>query len=206
MSDKRLIILDYGAGNLRSVVNAVRSVCGEPVVTGNPADIPGAGIVILPGVGSAACVMDGLKHHGMVDALLRYIESGRPFLGVCLGLQVLFDSTEEGGCKCLGVLPGKVKKFSQGLKVPHMGWNQVRQKRQHPIFDGVPDGANFYFVHSFYAAPIDGSIIAGETDYGDTFCSVVARGSLVATQFHPEKSGPDGLRIYSNFIGMARRC
>ena len=200
------VIIDYGAGNLRSVVNAVRRAGGEGRVTSQAGDISRADAVILPGVGAAACVLDGLNGHGLKESLLEFIASGKPFLGVCLGLQVLFDATEEGGCRCLGVVPGTVKKFAPGLKIPHMGWNQVKQKQQHAIFAGITDNSNFYFVHSYYALPADPSFIAGETEYGLTFCSVAARDNLVATQFHPEKSGPDGLKIYANFLKMAGAC
>ena len=203
MADIKLVIIDYGAGNLRSVVNAVRFIGGEPVVSSSAADVARAQAVILPGVGAAGCVMDGLARHRLQAAVLDYIKRGKPFLGVCLGLQVLFDSTEEGECKCLGVVPGRVKRFALGLKIPHMGWNQVRQRQAHPIFEGIADNADFYFVHSYYGVPEDKSFIAGETDYGVSFCSAVARGNLVATQFHPEKSGRDGLRIYANFLKMA---
>ena len=200
------VIIDYGAGNLRSVVNAVRYIGGAPVVSRDAADIVRAAAVILPGVGAAACVMDGLKTRDLKDALLEYIGRGKPFLGVCLGLQVLFDATEEGDCRCLGVVPGRVKKFAPGLKIPHMGWNQVKQRQAHPIFTDIADNADFYFVHSYYGVPEDPSFILGETDYGLKFCSVVARGNLVATQFHPEKSGRDGLKIYANFLRMAAAC
>jgi imidazole glycerol-phosphate synthase subunit HisH len=197
------VIIEYGAGNLRSVVNAVRSLGYEPVVTDRTGAIKDAAALILPGVGAAACVMDGLREHKLVDTVRTYITDGKPFLGVCLGLQVLLDMTDEGYCQCLGIIPGRVKRFSPGLKVPHMGWNQVRQKQPHPIFNGIPDNANFYFVHSYYAEPADRTVIAGETDYGLAFCSVVARRNMVATQFHPEKSGANGLKLYDNFLGMA---
>jgi len=199
----RPVIIDYGAGNLRSVVNAVRYIGGEPLVSSRAGDIAEARAVILPGVGAAACVMDGIKKHDLQEALLEYIARGKPFLGVCLGLQVLFDSTEEGECRCLGIVAGRVKKFAPGLKIPHMGWNQVKQKMTHPIFEGVPDSANFYFVHSYYGVPEDDSLIAGETEYGVAFCSVLAQGNMAATQFHPEKSGEQGLKIYANFLKMA---
>ncbi len=204
MPELKPVIVDYGAGNLRSVVNAVRFVGGEPLVSSSPQDISRAPALILPGVGAAACVMDGLVRCGLKGALLDFIASGKPFLGVCLGLQVLFEATEEGGgYECLGVVPGRVRKFAPGLKIPHMGWNQVKQRFSHPIFEGVPDGADFYFVHSYYGAPDDASYTLGETDYGVSFCSAVARGNLVATQFHPEKSGQNGLKIYANFLRMA---
>jgi imidazole glycerol-phosphate synthase subunit HisH len=197
------VIIEYGAGNLRSVVNAVRALGYEPLVTDRTGAIKEAAAIILPGVGAAGCVMNGLREHKLADTVQAYITDGKPFLGVCLGLQVLFEMTDEGYCQCLGIIPGRVKKFMPGLKIPHMGWNQVRQKQTHPVFGGIPDNANFYFVHSYYAEPLDKSVIAGETDYGLTFCSVIARDKLVATQFHPEKSGANGLKLYDNFFRMA---
>jgi glutamine amidotransferase len=197
------VIIEYGAGNLRSVVNAVRALGYEPLVTDRTGAIKEAAALILPGVGAAGCVMNGLREHKLVDTVQAYITDGKPFLGVCLGLQVLFEMTDEGYYQCLGLIPGRVKRFVPGLKIPHMGWNQVRQKQAHPVFDGIPDNANFYFVHSYYAEPLDKSVIAGETDYGLTFCSAIARGKLVATQFHPEKSGVNGLKLYDNFFRMA---
>lgn len=198
-----IAIIDYGAGNLRSVVNAVSRLGYQPKVTSSPAEVLNAQAVILPGVGAAADTMENLKTLGLASPIQRFIARGRPFLGVCIGLQILFAGTEEGGWhECLGIIPGRVRKLPSGLKIPHMGWNQVKQKVSHPIFEGIPDGANFYFVHSYYVEPNDGSLVAGETEYGMPFCSVIARGNLVATQFHPEKSGEFGLRMYANFLEM----
>ena len=141
---------------------------------------------------------------GLADTIGQLIAEERPFLGVCLGLQILFTSTEEGGGhECLGIIPGQVRKLPPGLKIPHMGWNQVKQMISHPVFEGIPDEANFYFVHSYYVEPEDRSLVAGETEYGIRICSVIARGNLVATQFHPEKSGEIGLKLYDNFIRLA---
>jgi glutamine amidotransferase len=198
-----ITIIDYGAGNLRSVINAVSRLGYQPEVTSSAGDLLNAQVVILPGVGAAAETMENLKRLGLVSPIQRFIAEGRPFLGVCIGMQVLFAGTEEGGWhECLDIIPGRVKKLPSGLKIPHMGWNQVKQKVSHPIFDGIPDGANFYFVHSYYVEPNDGSLVAGETEYGMPFCSVIARENLVATQFHPEKSGESGLRMYANFLEM----
>ena len=199
-----IAIIDYGAGNLRSVVNAVSKLGYRPQVTTSPDDVLNARAVILPGVGAAADTMANLKKLGLVSPIRRFIADGHPFLGVCIGLQILFTSTEEGGGhECLDVIPGVVRKLPSGLKIPHMGWNQVKQKVSHPVFDGIPDGANFYFAHSYYVEPDDRSLVAGETEYGISICSVIAKGNLVATQFHPEKSGEVGLKIYDNFIRFA---
>ncbi len=201
---KVITIIDYGAGNLRSVVNAVNRLGYQPKVTNLAADVLAADLVIFPGVGAAAAAMANLQALGLDNSIRQLISEERPFLGICLGLQVLFTATEEGGgYKCLDILPGQVRKLPAGLKTPHMGWNQVKQAVDHPIFAGIPDNANFYFVHSYYADPEDKSLIAGKTTYGVTFGSVIARGNLVVTQFHPEKSGEIGLKIYANFISMA---
>lgn len=199
---KAVVIIDYGAGNLRSVARAVAHVGFDPVVTERATDVTSARRVILPGVGAAADTMRNLRERGLVEPVLEYIGSGRPFFGVCMGLQALLTASEEGGeHACLGVIPGRVVRFPRGgLKVPHMGWNRVRQLREHPLFRGVPDDSYFYFVHSYYPQPEDRSVVIGETDYGVTFASVVARERLVATQFHPEKSGATGLRLYHNFL------
>lgn len=199
-----ITIIDYGAGNLRSVTNAVARLGYEVRITSNPSEVQKARAVILPGVGAAADTMNNLEVLGMVEPIRQYIAEGRPFFGVCIGLQVLFTGTEEGGWhECLKVIPGRVKKLPAGLKIPHMGWNQVKQKSVHPVFEGIPDEANFYFVHSYYAEPDDSSLVVGETDYGIPFCSVLAVGNLVATQFHPEKSGEHGIKLYDNFIKFA---
>lgn len=199
-----IAIIDYGAGNLRSVVNAISRLGYPAKITSIPQEVLSAQAVILPGVGAAADTMANLQTLGLVSPIRRCIAEGRPFLGVCIGLQVLFTGTEEGGWhECLDIIPGVVRRLPRGLKIPHMGWNQVRQKNSHPIFDGVPDEANFYFVHSYYVEPNDRSLVAGETEYGVSICSVIARGNLIATQFHPEKSGEVGLKIYDNFIKIA---
>ncbi len=201
---KEVAIIDYGAGNLRSVVNAITSLGYRPRITSSPAEVLAAQVVILPGVGAAATTMASLEKLGLAGPIRQLIADGRPFLGICIGLQVLFSATEEGGGhECLGVISGRVKKLPAGLKVPHMGWNQVQQRLTHPVFSGIEDGANFYFVHSYYVVPDDKSLVAAETEYGLPMCSVIARGNLVATQFHPEKSGQLGLKMYDNFLRLA---
>jgi glutamine amidotransferase len=199
-----IVIVDYGAGNLRSVANAIAKLGYQPRITSDPAEVLKAQAVILPGVGAAADTMANLERLGLANPIRQLVTEGRPFLGVCIGLQVLFTSTEEGGGReCLGIIPGRVRRLPSGLKIPHMGWNQVRQTIAHPVFEGIPDEANFYFVHSYYVEPDDRSLVAGETEYGVRLCSVIARGNLIATQFHPEKSGEIGLRLYDNFIKLA---
>jgi glutamine amidotransferase len=199
-----IAVIDYGAGNLRSVINAITRIGYQARVTSRAEDILEAGAVFLPGVGAAGDTMGSLRKLGLVEPIHRLINEDRPLLCICVGLQVLFTGTEEGGWhECLNVVPGRVKRLPAGLKIPHMGWNQVSQKMQHPIFRDVPDNTNFYFVHSYFGEPEDKSFVAAETDYGIPFCSAVARGNLVATQFHPEKSGELGLRLYDNFLKMA---
>jgi len=197
-------IIDYGAGNLRSVAKAVAKLGYQAEVTDDPKKVLAADVVILPGVGAAGDTMDSLRKLGLVEPIKQVIAENRPFLGICLGVQVLLTATEEsGGYDCLDIIPGTVRLLPPDLKVPHMGWNQVKQKMAHPVFDGIPDDANFYFVHSYYVDPSDRSIVAGETDYGISFCSMVIKDNLMATQFHPEKSGEVGLRLLDNFLRLS---
>jgi glutamine amidotransferase len=201
-----IAIIDYGAGNLRSVSNAVALLGYNARITSAPDEVLSAEAVILPGVGAAADTVSSLKSRGLDKALKEVIARDTPFFAVCVGLQVLFEETEEGGgCQCLGLLPGKVRKLPAGLKVPHMGWNNVKQSQNHPLFAGIEDDEYFYFVHSYYAEPADKATVIGQTDYGLTFASAVARGNMVATQFHPEKSGAAGLKMYANFLKKAIR-
>ena len=200
-----IIIIDYGAGNLRSVANAIARLGYEPTVTSSPSDALEGDAVIFPGVGAAGDTMHSLQKSGMANAIRQLITEARPLFAICVGMQVMFSGTEEGGWReCLGIIPGSVKRLpASGLKIPHMGWNQVKQRVAHPIFDGIPDEANFYFVHGYYGDPEDKSVVAGTTEYGVPICSMAIKGSLAATQFHPEKSGEHGLRMYSNFLKMA---
>lgn len=199
-----IAIIDYGAGNLRSVSRAVALYTPDFVVTQDPADVERAAAVILPGVGAAGDTIRGLERHGMTEVVQATIASGKPYFGICMGLQVLLtESEEDGGTPCLDVYPGIVRRFPKGLTVPHMGWNQVRQTQEHPMFAGIPDDAYFYFVHSYYTDPDDEALTAGATDYGVTFPSVLAQENVFATQFHPEKSAGMGLRLYENFVAWA---
>ena len=196
-----LAVVDYGAGNLRSVLRALASAGAEPVVVADPDAVLRAYALVFPGVGAAGSAMRRLREQGLDEAIREFHRSGRPVLGVCLGLQLLFEwSEEDGGTPGLGLLPGQVRRFPDGLKVPHMGWNRVRLRQDHPLFAGIPDGTYFYFVHSYYAEPADQGFIVGTTDYGVEFASVVGRDNLVATQFHPEKSSRWGLAVYANFL------
>jgi glutamine amidotransferase len=199
-----IVVIDYQSGNLRSVAKALESVGVTPLVTGDPARLESADGLILPGVGSGPAAMAALRERGLVEPLRRFAASGRPFLGVCLGLQLLLERTEEGNAPCLGILRGQVRRLPAGLKVPHMGWNGVQFRKPHPLFRGIPQDTHFYFVHSYYADPVDQEGVAGVTEYGIPFCSVYARDNLVATQFHPEKSGLLGLRVYENFVAFTR--
>ena len=203
-----LVVVDYGAGNLRSVQRALEAVGARPLVTSDPREIETADRLVLPGVGSAKDAMGMLDSLGLSDPLRNYAASGRPFLGVCVGLQLLFDwSDEGGGVECLGIIPGKVKRFDakpeDGLKVPHMGWNSVDVQSEHPFLAGIPDGSFFYFVHSYYAAPTDWATVIGQTTYDVDFAAIVAQKNVTATQFHPEKSADLGLRLYANFVQMS---
>jgi imidazole glycerol-phosphate synthase subunit HisH len=196
-------IVDYGGGNLRSVYNAFRYI-GEAVkVCGSPADLDAADRVVLPGVGSSKDAMDSLKRGGYADSIKRNISAGKPFLGICLGLQLLFDFSEEaGGCNCLGLVPGVVKLFDRdrGVKVPQIGWNTVKFSLNNcPIFRGVDDRSYFYFVHSYYCHSEDSRYVAGVTSYGVDYTSALWKDNLFALQFHPERSQKNGLKILENF-------
>jgi glutamine amidotransferase len=195
-----IVIVDYGAGNLRSVLHAVVHAGLEAIVSDDPTTIRNASGVILPGVGAAADTMANLVGRNLVGVVRDVVSAGTPFLGVCMGMQALFTRSEEGGHHdCLDIFPGIVRRFAPGLSIPHMGWNRVHQVAAHPIWDGIPDGAHFYFVHSYYVEPTDTAVVIGATDYGVRFPAVVARANIVATQCHPEKSADAGLRLYANF-------
>ncbi len=201
-----IIVVDYDAGNLRSVQRALEAVGQRPRVTPDPRDVERAEALVLPGVGSAQDCMRKLAERGLVEPLKAYAASGKPFLGVCVGLQLLFDGSEEGGgVECLGILPGTVRRFPNeaGLKVPQIGWNDVSIARQHALLEDVPDGTYFYFVHSFYADPAYPAMTVGSASYGVDFAAIVAHRNVVATQFHPEKSADLGLRLYANFGRIA---
>ncbi len=199
----RVAILDYQAGNLASVRRALAHLGVEAEVTDDPARIAIADRVIFPGVGAAASCMDNLTARGLDRAIAEFAATGRPLLGVCIGMQLLFERSEEdGGVACLGLLPGTVRRFRPSeptLKVPHMGWSDVTTVAD-PLFDGIDAGSHFYFVHSYFCAPSAGVAVIASADYGGRFCVGVRRGNVAAVQFHPEKSGAYGLRLLANFL------
>ncbi len=198
-------IIDYGMGNLRSVQKAFEKVGHQAIITADPAQVAAADKVVLPGVGAFEDAAAELRRLGLVEPVLEAIDSGKPFLGICLGLQLLFDvSYENGRHEGLGVIPGEVVRFDlpKEFAVPHMGWNQLNIRRRPPILEGVAEGAFVYFVHSYYVAPADAEVIATETDYGIPFCSMIWRDNVFATQFHPEKSQAEGLKILKNFAEL----
>ncbi|MFZ5595413.1 MAG: imidazole glycerol phosphate synthase subunit HisH [Bacillota bacterium] len=202
-----IAIIDYGMGNLRSVEKGFEKVGAKVGIVKDPEEIGRAKGVVLPGVGAFADAMANLKKSGMDVAVRRAVDEGKPFLGICLGLQLLFEASEEWGhSKGLGILPGMVRRLPEGLKVPHMGWNQVRVRRAHPIFSDIPDNSSFYFVHSYYVDPEEDSVKCGVTDYGTEFTSAVARNNVIAIQFHPEKSSTLGLRLLRNFGGIVENA
>ena len=205
-----IAIIDYGMGNLRSVQKGFEKVGSDAVVTQDPRVVLEADKVVLPGVGAFADCMSNLEKGGFVEPLLRVIREGRPFLGICLGLQLLFTEGEEFGVhRGLDIIPGRVVRFPDGmteggeaLKVPHMGWNQLAFKQRPPAFAGLDEGTNVYFVHSYYVRPEDPTVVATTTTYGIEFCSSIWKDNIVATQFHPEKSQEVGLHILKNFASM----
>lgn len=205
-----IALLDYGSGNLRSVEKALLKAGADVRVTKTREGINGANGVVLPGVGAFDDCLNSLQKQELLAATREWIDSGKPFLGICVGYQALFDSSEEfNSCAAgLGIFPGKVVRFGErpGLKVPQIGWNQLDIARSDcPLYRGIPSGSYVYFVHSFYPQPVDESIVATRTTYGDTFASSVWKGNVFATQFHPEKSQAVGLKLLENFVALAEQ-
>lgn len=205
-----IAVIDYGMGNLRSVSKAIEHVAPDRkvVVTSNPDEVAAAGRVVFPGQGAMPDCMREMESRGLRPALIEAARS-KPFLGICIGLQMLFEHSEEGDTRGLGLLPGVVRRFPQArmigakgekLKVPHMGWNEVEQAIKHPLWAGIPDRSRFYFVHSYYPEPADGALVAGWSAYPFRFACAAARGNLFAVQFHPEKSHTAGLQLLANFV------
>lgn len=199
-----IAIIDYGVGNLASITNALNKLEVQSIITANPDDIRNAAALILPGVGAAGEGMKNIRERKLDKVLIETVNNGKPFLGICLGMQLLFEKSEEGNVECLGVLKGEVKKFRKESKVPQIGWNTVgiqsSKFRIKNLFRDIPDKSYFYFVNSYFCVPEDKSIIAAETVYGEKFASVVIKRNILAAQFHPEKSGKVGFILLKNFI------
>lgn len=202
----RVAVVDYGAGNLVSIEQALTFLGAEVRLARRPLDLDGAEAVVVPGVGAAGPAMRRLTRAGLVDPLLRWIALGRPYLGICLGLQLLFDGSDEDGAATFGVIPGRTVRLQDAPTLPHIGWNQVERRREHSLFTGIPDGADLYFVHSYAGEPtgtLGGAVTLAETEHGGRFVSAVDRGNVLGVQFHPERSGGTGLRLLGNFTRWA---
>ena len=202
----RVAVVDYGASNLVSIGQGLDAVDALVTLASSAAGLGEADALVVPGVGAAAPAMDRLRSQGLVEPIRGWIRDGRPYLGICLGLQLLFEGSDEDGAETLGVVPGRTVLLEDAPTLPHIGWNQVTRRRPHPLFDGIPDGADFYFVHS-YAGRLDGpdvdELTLAETVHGRPFLSALARGPLLGVQFHPERSGPAGLQLLANFVRLA---
>ncbi len=199
-------VVDYGAGNLVSIEQALTTVGADVRLVRDAEAIRGADAMVVPGVGAAAPAMARLERRGLVEPIQTWLASNRPFLGICLGLQLLFEASDEDGAETLGVVSGRTMRLEGAPTLPHIGWNQVERTRGHELFDGIDDGADFYFVHSYAGEPADrdaGDVLA-HTEHGRPFVSAVARGPMLGVQFHPERSGVDGLRLLSNFVSLVR--
>jgi glutamine amidotransferase len=199
-----IALIDYGAGNLRSVENALARLGAASTIASTPDDLARARAIIFPGVGAAAPAMAGLRDRGLDTSVIAAIRNRVPFLGICLGMQLLFEWSAEDGAACLGVLPGTVERMKTQQKLPHVGWNTLEHVRPHPVFEGS-EGEAFYFVHSYIVAPRHPTVAAGETTHGVPFVSAIARQGLVGVQFHPERSGSAGLRLLENFVRFANK-
>jgi imidazole glycerol phosphate synthase glutamine amidotransferase subunit len=203
-------VVDYGAGNLVSIHQALSTVGADVRIANNPTDLGGVDAVVVPGVGAAGPAIARLDRQGLTVPIADWLAADRPFLGICLGLQLLFEGSDEDGAVTLGTLPGRAVRLEDAPTLPHIGWNQVERTRTHPLFDGIEDGADFYFVHSYSGAPptagatdTEGLVLA-RTTHGRPFVSAVSRGALVGVQFHPERSGTDGLRLLANFVDLVK--
>ena len=211
----KIVIINTRAANVHSVVKALRKVGANPVITSDPEELASADAAVLPGVGASDAVMTALNSLGLTDPVKQFAASGRPLLCICIGLQVLFNSSEEGDLPGLGLVQGSVKLIPSGMKdklgnkmkVPHIGWNEVHftdgETERNPIFRGIPQGSHFYFVHSYRCVPDEQSEVAATANYGVEVCAAVVRRNVIGTQFHPEKSGSIGLQIYKNFFNLS---
>lgn len=207
--NKSIVVVDYGLGNLRSVSKALESVGASVLVSSKPEDVLASAAVVLPGVGAFYRGMENLKKIGMIDTLLKVVAEKKPFLGICLGLQLLFTESDEHTLTAgLGIIEGKVIRFKENLKVPHMGWNQVMVKEKKTdikLFEGVPKDSYFYFVHSYFVEPSDKSVILANCEYGQVFSCAVNKDNVYGMQFHPERSSTQGLKILKNFVEAVKK-
>jgi len=202
----RVAVVDYGAGNLVSIEQALTTVGAEVALIRDGEALRGADALVVPGVGAAEPAMARLGSRGLTEPISAWLAADRPFLGICLGLQLLFDGSDEDGATTLGAIPGRTVRLEDAPTLPHIGWNQVERTRSHPLFDGIDDRTDFYFVHSYVGVPDGASddLVLASTEHGARFISAVARGSILGVQFHPERSGPDGLRLLANFVDVVR--
>ncbi len=207
MSPSPLVaVVDYGAGNLVSIEQALLAVGARVVVARDASGVAAADALIVPGVGAPAPAMERLVNQGLVEPIRRWIAEDRPYLGICLGLQLLFEGSDEDGAVTLGILPGRTVRLADAPTLPHIGWNQVERTRRHPLFEGIADAADFYFVHSYAGAVAEDARadVLAETTHGRPFVSAVARDNLLGVQFHPERSGTDGLMLLGNFVALVQ--
>lgn len=202
----RIAVVDYGAGNLVSIDQALTTVGADVTLVRDGEAMRGAEALIVPGVGAAEPAMARLAKRGLTEPIRDWLSAGRPFLGICLGLQLLFEGSDEDGATTLGVIPGRTVRIDGAPTLPHIGWNQVQRTRPHALFDGIDDDADFYFVHSYVGDPGPGAmdLVVATTEHGGRFTSAVARDGMIGVQFHPERSGRDGLRLLSNFVDLVR--
>ena len=201
----RIAVADHGAGNLVSIVRALEVVGTEPFVVRDAEALRDADALVVPGVGAAGPAMDRLRRYRLVEPIRAWIAAGRPFLGICLGLQLLFDASDEDGSDTLGVLGGRSVRLQNAPTLPHIGWNEVERSANTALFDGIQRGAAFYFIHSYVVAPTDETVVTARTRHGATFPSAIERGTTLGVQFHPERSGSDGLRLLANFAAIVGR-
>jgi imidazole glycerol phosphate synthase glutamine amidotransferase subunit len=200
----RLAVVDHGSGNLVSIEHALTAVDADVRIIANPGELAWADGLVIPGVGAAGAAMDRLRGHGLVEPIREWIAADRPALGICLGMQLLFETSEEDGATTLGVLAGRTRRLADAPTLPHIGWNQAVRTREHALFAGIEPDADFYFVHSYAGelAPQDAGLELATTEHGERFTSAVAAGALAGVQFHPERSGADGLRLLRNFVAL----
>jgi glutamine amidotransferase len=199
----RVAVLDYGAANMVSITKALAAVGADVTAVAEPAGLAAVDAIVVPGVGAAGSAMDHLRERGLLQPLTQWVRAGRPCLGICLGYQILFDASAEGEVDTLGLLAGRTAMLVDAPTLPHIGWNSVNAVRTHPLFDGIPDGSYFYFVHSYAPVPADDRLVVARTTHGRPFASAVAEGNVYGLQFHPEKSSDAGLRLLANFATLA---